>query len=479
MAQAERYPGFINGTGELVSRNVNATRLVNLYVSLDDTGGGKGRRWLRRRPGYRVFASGLGNGPVRTIFYQDGRCVAVVGDRFHELYADGSFVQRGTCNSDNRRATCDSNGAIGRQYFLTTGMAGYVFKLDTNQFVPVTSPGFPAAALNGAFADAYFLAAHSGYPRFSFSSLADGTTWSGIDVAQKSQTSDNLLAMIYDHKELWLFGSKWIEIWTNSGDLRNPWTPQPILIEGGIDAPDTVCKGDNGIFWMRATEHGGRIIVKADGYTPIRISTHAIEQMLRAFSRVDDAIGWYYEDEGHGFYVVTFPTEGKTLAYDVRTQVWAERMYLNPTTGLEEADLARCHAFAWGKHLVGSRVDGTIYEMTLDAFDDVGHAIHWSRRAPHVADGKRRVRYPCLELDMQVGVGLPSGQGADPKVELRYSDDGGITFGTPRIASVGKQGHRTQQVYWNKLGSSYNRVFEVSGSDPVFVGIVDAYLEAR
>ena len=77
--------------------------------------------------------------------------------------------------------------------------------------------------------------------------------------------------------------------------------------------------------------------------------------------------------------------------------MWHERRYLTPRG--EEHHLARCYTVAFGgKHYVGSRLDGTIYEQSLLFYADDGAAIRRVRRTPHVWDKNRMVtgdRFGC------------------------------------------------------------------------------------
>jgi hypothetical protein len=127
---------------------------------------------------------------------------------------------------------------------------------------------------------------------------------------------------------------------------------------------------------------------------------------------------------------------------------------------------------------VGDRVSGKVYEMSLDFYDDDGDELVWRRVSPHLQDEKRLIAYSSFELDLEVGRGLASGQGSDPQIFLRYSDDGGYTWSSELWRSMGKTGAYRQRAIWRQLGRARDRVFEVSGSDPVFVQLNEAYVNA-
>jgi hypothetical protein len=70
-------------------------------------------------------------------------------------------------------------------------------------------------------------------------------------------------------------------------------------------------------------------------------------------------------------------------------------------------------------------------------------------------------------------------QGADPQVMLRWSDDGGHTWSNEHWASMGKIGQYYKRVIWRRLGMTVklrDRVYEVSGTDPVKIAIMGAEL---
>lgn len=70
----------------------------------------------------------------------------------------------------------------------------------------------------------------------------------------------------------------------------------------------------------------------------------------------------------------------------------------------------------------------------------------------------------------------PPPYGSDPVLVLRFSDDGGNTWSSSFERPLGKQGEYAKRVYWNRLGSAYDRVFEVSGSEPVKLALTGANL---
>lgn len=467
-----RVPGFIGPSYTDRSLPVNAERSVNLFVEKVESNGGSNDVILRATPGKRTFAT-MGDAPIRALFAQDDRAWCVAGVTLYELYSTGGYTPLGTVAADDNPAWIASNGQAGYQLFIVSGGSGYIFDLRTSAFTTIGG-GFPSAARGAAYLDGYFLTM-SGIAVYA-SNLNNGTTWSATSKAQRSIASDDLRAfLVDDHKILWYIGSKTSEPWFDSALSPFAFTPVPSAFMGhGTCAPYSVAKFDNSLFMLGQSESGDRYaVVIGNGYVAQRVSTHAVEQAWRQYATVFDARTWVYTDEGHTFAVVTFPTANATWVYDASTGAWHERGAWNTSRGDFDADVAGCHCFAFGKHLVGSRTSSAVYELTMDVYADGDRPRRWLRRTPHLQDERRRLYYRWVELVADTGVGLTTGKGSDPQACLRLSDDGGRTWGNERWRSLGAQGAYRTRVRWNRLGQARDRVFEISGTDPVRTTLID------
>jgi hypothetical protein len=195
---------------------------------------------------------------------------------------------------------------------------------------------------------------------------------------------------------------------------------------------------------------------------------------------------------GHSFYVLHFPiatcdyspngamttgvVKGATWVYDVATKQWHERQYWNETTGQAQAHLGRCHAYAFGKHLVGDYQSGNIYVLSPDNYDDNGKFVQRIRRAPDISNELKRMFHQAFEVDMQTGTG--NANDPNPVCQLRISNDGGLTWGNPRTASLGTAGNYQTRVRFLMLGMARRRAYEFSTTARVPAVVVDAYIEA-
>src|SRR5699024_561105 len=94
---------------------------------------------------------------------------------------------------------------------------------------------------------------------------------------------------------------------------------QNVAIEVGCASGFTIQRLDNSVFWLG----NDGVVYRLDGYTPKRISTHAMEQQIQR-GRMADAYAMAWSDRGHAVYYLTLP-DGQTWGYDAASREWARR----------------------------------------------------------------------------------------------------------------------------------------------------------
>ncbi|WP_208453935.1 hypothetical protein, partial [Burkholderia gladioli] len=201
----------------------------------------------------------------------------------------------------------------------------------------------------------------------------------------------------------------------------------------------SVAKIDLALFWLGKDLQGQAVVFVGRNYEAVRISTHALEQEMSGYAAINDAIGFSYMQNGHAFYMLTFPTANKTWGYDITTEQWHQRAFLMPDGTLARHRM-NCHSVNAGRNLVGDWQTGAVYALDPNAYTDNGKPIQRIRSFPHLAgsDGNR-VLFRQFIADMQVGAGMPD-DARDPLLSLRWSDDRGATWGNRITASMGRRG---------------------------------------
>ena len=467
------FLGFIGPSYTLRSVSVDAQKSLNLYPEINEIGTGKHREIaaLVSTPGLTRIATL--EGPGRGLYAAgNGRLFAVSGSKFYEITLTAA-VEYGTLSSTTGQVGMADNGI---DLLVVDGVKGYVFTFATNTFAEITDPDFPTASAC-AFMDQYLICNEVGTRKFWISALADATDWDGLDFATKEGATDELLTLLVDHRELWLFGRTSTEVYFDSGASDFPFERRAFL-EKGTAAADTAQKMDNSVFWLERDVNGKHIVVRADGYQPRRVSTHAVETAIDSYGDTSGASAYTMQSGGHSFYILNFPNADTTWALDVSTSLWHERDYTK-SDGTHTRHRAQNHAFAGGRHIVDDFENGNLYQMSDSVYTDDGAVITRQRRSPHLNANGRRLILHSFQLDMETGMGLASGQGKDPQAMLRISRDGAHSWGNEHWASAGKQGKFLHRAKWNRLGQARDFVLEVTITDPVPVTLISALLEAE
>jgi hypothetical protein len=356
---------------------------------------------------------------------------------------------------------------------------GYYYTLADNTLTQITSEGYPSAANQVIWHDGYFIVTVPDTRGFYWSS--DGVTWDALDVAYIQSSPDNITGITRTNTDIWLFGEKSMEAWQTQaiGDAvfeRMGGATQDI----GTKNPWSIAKIRDRIYFLGSNKDGYGNVYRVNGYGVEMISTSAINEKINGVALSTDAYGYTYQEKGHYFYVLTIPSLDLTFAYDETTQRWHERAFWNVTSGSFSRDKATFHEFAFGYNYVGYYSDNNLYRLDPGYYLDGTETIRRLRTGAHQSFENKRVRYNKFELEFARGQGLTgSGQGSDPKVMRRYSDNGGYTWSKETTRSIGKMGEYSERARWLSQGSSRDRIEEISISDPVKADIMDAYAEVE
>jgi hypothetical protein len=548
--------------------------MVNLFPEVVPEGG-KEAAWLQRSPGLRTLLQ-LPTGPVRGLWQYGSYGYAVSGNRLYRINTDWSYDTIGTILGTNQVNMVD-NGVqmfIADQQYgyiynntditlvcsttntsttVTTTNTGSIwvgqpvsgtgiptsatvasitndttFELSiaatatnasvTLAFTPfltqITDPDFYGAVGVG-FLDGYFVFNEPNSQRFWVTESNNGLSIDSLAFASAEGSPDDLVTLIVDHREVWLFGVNTVEVWYNAGTPDFPLARiQGAFNEIGCLAAYSVAKLDNGLFWLGRDVRGNGIVYRSKGYSGERVSTHAVEWQIQQYTTLEDAVAYTYQQDGHSFYVLTFPTAYTTWVYDVATGLWHER------AGWENNAFTRhrgnCQMNYNHEIVIGDYVSGLIFAYDPTVYTEAGTLQKWLRSWRALPTGEnnlKRTTQHSLQLDCETGVGLESNDygllgltyllaennaymltesgdnlivslnlpapGIVPQVMLRFSDDGGHTWSNEHWKSMGRIGQFGYRTIWRRLGMTLklrDRVYEISGTEPVKIAIMGAEL---
>lgn len=482
---------LVGGQARGRSRDNSFTLRQNCYIENSENQNDKEQSALIGTAGLNLFATvvpTLGSEGRDLYVTSNDRFFSVTGDTLAEISSSGAVTVRGTLNTSSGTVTMTDNGV---HLMIVDGVNGYLFTLATNVLLQITtanfpnSGGFPDGATHVVFLDQYAIVNKINTFEFYISisvnpnESANFTDWSALDFGTAESSPDNIIALETLKGDLWVFGEQTVQTFYNSGNADFPFAARKAsTLEFGCLAKNSVGKLNNSLFWLGSNKDGNRVVFKSVGYNAQRISDHALEYELGQMAEVSDAIGYTYQQEGHYFYIITFKNGDKTFCWDDTTQAWHERNHRDAVGNIGRHRALYQELFN-EKNYVSDFANGNIYELSLDHYSDNGLAIIRKFTLPHFHNEQKFLYYDRFQIDMQTGVGLVTGQGDDPQIMLRWSDDGGYNWSPNTLGSIGKLGNYGLRVSFWRLGRSRSRVFEISMSDPVKFYVMSTNIETR
>lgn len=438
VGQSSRDADFIAASPE---------RLVNLYPEpLPE--GGRARFQLKSVLGAEEWVSlpGVFIRAIEAIGYTDSGAIrsalyAVIGGKLYEISQAGGYTEIGAVADDEMTTLAGHDGAL-------TAVAGGTYYLWDGASLTQPTAGAFSDFGSVEFLGGYTILTQRGGRMFQWSALADPSDLPGLNFATAEARDDALLRAIAVSGNLWLFKTSSIEIWARTG-LANEeaFAMMPGgVIERGLAGFNLVTKVPDGAFFVGSD---GKAYITA-GAQLRPVSTPAVETAIQQGTPTHC---FYYTDEGHEFCVVRF-RDRPAWVFDIATGLWHERA---TGTGAWRATGAVKAYGAWR------------------AGDDLGRVATLGRlnrdvNEPLVREATSRTLYagprfrvPSVEFYGRVG---RSALTRPAKMMVRFSRDGGLTWGAEREVSMGRQGHYEQRMVLRSVGQCRSLTARVRITDP-------------
>lgn len=448
---------FLGGAYSVRSLPLSAQTCVNLYSEVNESGQGEIGAFYGT-PGLRKLLTLTG--PHRASVVANGALYVLAGDTITKLSADLTPTFLGTITS--------SSGPAKMAFNLTQVCVAHPdgwAVIETGTDVVTNVPAAPKTC-DISFIDNYGVFANDN-GTYGWTELANFSTLNPLSFASAEGSPDKVLRTVADHRELWLFGEQTVEIAQVGSDPDLPFT-RTAFIEHGILAPHSAVKQDNSVFWLGRNESGQGCVYRADGYTPQRVSTFAIEYAIAGYANPENCTAFTYQQDGHHFVVFNF--EEATWCYDINLNAWHQRAWREPATGDLKRHRAQTHVMFGNRHMVGDWEDGRLYALDLDYFFDDTDLIYRERTWAQQDAENHRIIYHRGELIADMGVGLDGDvpeDWKDPAVWLSWSNDGGRTWSSELKQSLGKIGQFLNRCVWWRMGTARTRYYHMRSTAPV------------
>jgi len=402
--------------------------------------------WWEKKQ-FQIFNS---DGSTKKMINNVGTLVDLTGDKLEE----------------SGRVSYADNGD-----FLVMANGGKMVFTDSTALTAfITDADAPTEVTHVAYLDFFILAFQKGTSKVQFADFEGSapTTWSAIDFFNAEASPDGLQALYVVRRLIYLMGSTTIEIWANDG--VSPFSRlNGLTIQRGVIGPHATAIVNESLYFIDSN----RRLTVLTGSTATVINT-SFDRVLQSFDTISDVLVDYTTVVGKNWLVFSFPTEDRTLFYDLDgpgTAYWAEWSFFDTSTQTRKRFLGNHIAYARGfnQHFVGSFQDDQIFLLDTDISNDNNRAMHTSRSTGWLDHGtpdklKRSYR---LKGRIKSGIGIGTSNGTKATARIRFRDDGNLQFGNYINIDLGKQGESNFLKEINTGGSYYAREYEISCTDNV------------
>ncbi len=261
---------------------------------------------------------------------------------------------------------------------------------------------------------------------------------------------------------LFVFGQTVSEPWQQIAATLFPYQRSTSSnIDYGCLNPATIASMEDMVCWLGINDKAGPVIMYSNGRTVDHLSTDGIDYLLDTITDPENSYGFMFKQYGHIFYVITFPADNVTYAFD-----WKTKVFYTLTDENGNYFPAKQVAFFNNEYYFVSINDGNIYHFGGQfQFYDYGNGnireIPRIRICPEIKMPDQSY-FICGYTGFKIESGLPNGT---QTVGLRLSKDSSVSFGSMQTINLPVNGHRQNRLmYWNQgMANTLTHQFRFQG----------------
>lgn len=467
MRHAEVPINVVGQTGGSLGTQFSSCLTLNAYINYSESAEKKG---IFDFPGLKL--SSEGEGADRGFHVMGSTLYLLNGTTLQSVDQHGTRTDLGTVLGSERAIFADDgtnlcftcNGVINKWDGATLGTVSQ----------SVISNPQSIAYLNRQF----LISGDDGL--FAVSDVGSADSYNALNYAEAESDPDALYRVYVFSQLAYFCGAKSTETWWNSGEGNPPFNRQDsALINIGLAGKHAIANTDQYLYWLS----DNRSFYKCIGSSTKEVMTADVASVIGAMADISDCICSTLKINNQQFLLLSFPSANKTFLYSETLDYWVrlssseyypgDRWYGNA--------VIRCYE----KNLVADYRNGNIYELDKDTYTDNGDTRLRIRVLPSITGALigapgRRITVSGLRLTCQVGIGLETGQGSDPVLMCKSSNDGGHTWGPERHISIGELGDYVRTINFDDFANGYNIRHMISFSDPVQFTLFDeAFVRLR
>lgn len=340
---------------------------------------------------------------------------------------------------------------------VVPGDRAYAFDNTDNSLTQITDLDFQVSD-TVTFKDGFFTFTASDGNQFFHSNLNQPLVYSALDIGTAEVRPDKIVGQIVNYNELYIAGEDVFELFRTIGGSGFAFQRiEGANIQKGLRAKHSLIEFDQSFAFLGGAPNELTSVWRAQSSVNVqKISTSAIDNAIQEFTEaeISDAFAFTYAYGGNFFLAFTFTSTripSKTFVYDATTSAlsgvntWHERQ-----SGVSD-DRWRVTAIvsAYGELLVGDSIDGRIGVLDKTVHVEYGEPIYREKTTMPFDSDRFPMFVSKLKLTMESGTGTHD---IDPKILMRYSDNGGRIYSDGYPRSYGKVGQYKSLPTWRRQG---------------------------
>jgi hypothetical protein len=349
---------------------------------------------------------------------------------------------------------------------ITTGATGYSYNISTGVITEITDVDYEPANSVTYLNNQMIYDGDDG--RFQVSDVGAPSTINSLNYATAYAKASEVQRTYAFDQTLYVFTNESIEPWYNSGSGNPPFERVSNVTVGvGLGAIHSVANSVQSMYFLGTDKK----VHKIRQYNPEVVSTPTIQREISEFSDISDAIGSVFEFQGCTYYYLVFRSANKSYLYCETTNTWVN---------LESDSVGTCfnaNSFiSFNDNLYYSHFSGNIYKVDSDVYTLEGNSYYRCRQLSTVDNTQLglsgyRILLEKVILDCDLGNGLLTGQGEDPKVSFFFSADGGKSWSQEYQADLRRLGDTVGSCECTAFFSFYSLLIRISTTEPVYFNI--------
>ena len=453
---------LVGGSNPNRTRAISQERTLNMYPEPVPTGAYPSV--LLPWPGCKTLSDGTGSGTPRGIYTHDrnGVVYKVVDTSLYSMSSDGVETSLGAVAGTGLvlfESLYDTVGTIGTKLLITSNTNGYVYDIDSDTLTDVTDASY--AAGGSVVAINRFVIWQLTNNQYAVADVGTPTSIQAENISTIDSFADDLVQITRLRETIYMMGSTSIEPYYIGSSGTNPLTSiQSGTAQKGLIARGCVDSNENALYWVG----NDKILYRTNAYEPQSVTTPSVANKFDSYDFTGARVRCLKVDAQN--FVEVF-TSSATWCYAEASNYWFELAYKAD----EETYLGYDITHAYNKNLVLSKIDGRVFELDFDTYQDNSQTTIRERvTAPINASalGKNggRMLMKRAELIMEAGVGNLSQ--VNPLVMVSVSIDGGQSFTNEQWIRAGRDGENRLRVEYYQMISFRQLQFKIRTSDPNF-----------